>query len=198
MWVVSGPSGSGKTTLCEALLKDGRLKDEVVKSVSYTTRALRPGERAGRDYVPISEKKFLALKKRGALLENEKIFGSYYGTPKRAVLDAQKKGKDVLLCVDVKGARSIRRVFKGRTASVFILPPNLGALGARLKKRCTENKKEIEKRLRRVKIELSYMKDYDYVVVNDSFNDALDKLKAILTAKKCERTHVLHSVRNTH
>jgi guanylate kinase len=198
VWVVSGPSGSGKTTLCEALLKDSCLKREVVKSVSYTTRGLRPGERAGRDYVPISEKDFLALDKSGALLESEKIFGFYYGTPKRAVLDAQKKEKDVLLCVDVKGARNIRRIFSHHTASVFILPPNLGALGARLKKRSTENKKDIEKRLRRVKIELSYMKDYDYVVVNDSFTDALNKLKAILTAKKCERTHALHSARKPH
>ena len=198
VWIVSGPSGSGKTTLCEALLKDPALKKKIVKSVSYTTRPLRPGEREGRDYVHVSGRKFRELLARGEFLEHEKIFGSYYGTPRKAVREAAKAGKDLLLCVDVKGAATVRRFFKKESASIFVLPPHLGVLSERLQKRSTESKKDIAKRLRRVKIELSHRKDYDYVVVNDDLKEALKKLKSIVIAKRCEEGHVLHSVRKSY
>jgi len=193
-WVISGPSGSGKTTLCEALLKDAFWRKRLAKSVSYTTRPLRSGEKEGRDYRHISEEKFLKLKRDGGFYESEKIFGSYYGTPKKAFLDAKREGKDLLLSIDVKGARSLRKSLGKDAVSIFVLPPGLKVLQQRLRHRSTEGKKDIEKRLRRVKIELSFMKDYDYIVVNDDLKVALAKLKSILTAKQCEGTYVLRTI----
>lgn len=198
VWIVSGPSGSGKTTLCEALLKDPFWRKRIVRSVSYTTRPLRPGEKEGRDYVCVPPEKFRRLRAQGAFLESEKIFGFYYATPKKAVREAAAAQKDLLLSVDVKGAQSVRSFFKKDAVSIFILPPHLGALSERLVKRSTEDKKDIAKRLKRVKIELSRMKDYDYIVVNDEFQEALNKLKSILTATRCEGDYVLHSVRKSY
>lgn len=197
VWIISGPSGSGKTTLCDALLKDDHWKPRLVKSVSYTTRPKRPGEVEGRDYVHIGREDFLRLAGQRAFLEQEEIFGAYYGTPKKAVEDAKKAGKDLILCIDVKGARSVRRFFGKSATSIFIVPPHIGALNERLNKRSTESKKDIEKRLKRVKIELSLAKEYDYVVVNDDFSDALKKIKAILLAKSCEGDYVLRTVGKT-
>ncbi|HAJ57663.1 MAG TPA: guanylate kinase [Candidatus Omnitrophica bacterium] len=194
VWIISGPSGSGKTTLTDALLKDAYWKPRLVKSVSYTTRPKRPGEVEGRDYVHIGHKDFLRLLKQRAFLEHEEIFGASYGTPKKAVEDAKKAGRDLLLCIDVKGARRVRRFFGKSAVSVFILPPHLEALNERLVKRSTESKKDIEKRLKRVKIELSLAKEYDYVVVNDDLREALKKIKAILLAKSCEGDYVLRTV----
>lgn len=182
VWIISGPSGSGKTTLCEALLEERVWRRLLLKSVSFTTRPLRKGEREGRDYAHVSPRRFLQLRKRGAFLEHEKIFGFFYGTPKKVISDAQRRGKDLLLCIDVKGARSVRRHFRDNVASVFIVPPRRKALNDRLLRRSTEDKKDIEKRLRRVKIELAFKKDYDYVVVNDKFDTALKTLKTILSA----------------
>jgi len=193
-WIISGPSGSGKTTLCEALLKDVFWRKRLAKSVSYTTRPLRRGEKEGRDYRRISEERFLRLKEDGGFYESEKIFGFYYGTPKKAFLDANKAGKDLLLSIDVKGARSLRKSLGRQAVSIFVLPPGLKALRRRLRRRSTEGKKDIENRLRRVKIELSFMKDYDYIVVNDDLKVALAKLKSILTAKQCEGTYVLRTI----
>ena len=195
IWIVSGPSGSGKTTLCEALLKDKEFKRRLLKSVSVTTRLLRVGEREGRDYTHVSEKKFLTMIRRKAFLEHEKIFGFYYGTPKRIITEARRANKEALLCVDVKGAQTIRRSFGKNSVSIFIAAPHLKTLSDRLKKRCTEDKKEIEKRLRRVKIELSYRKNYDHVVINDRFDKALEKLKSLLTVKGDKGDYVVRSVR---
>ena len=193
-WIVSGPSGSGKTTLCEALLWDRFWKKRLLKSVSFTTRELRAGEKQGRDYRVISQEQFARLLERKAFLEHEKIFGFYYGTPKAVLDEALRKNKDLLLSIDVKGAQTVRKFLGKSAVSIFILPPKLKALSERLKNRSTESKKDIATRLRRVKIELSYVKKYDYVVVNDDFDEALKKLKGILLAKK--ESYVLRSIGN--
>ncbi len=189
-WIVSGPSGSGKTTLCEALQNDPVWRDRLIKSVSITTRCLRPGEVQGQDYVVVSEAEFRGLLRKGALLEHERIFGFYYGTPRKILEDARRQGRDALFCIDVKGAAAVRRRLKKDVFSIFIMPPSQKALLERLAGRGTENKKEIEKRLRRVKIEISCAKHYDYVVINDRLDAALEKIKAILTAKRCEVSYV--------
>jgi guanylate kinase len=187
VWVVSGPSGSGKTTLCAALLRDPFWKKRLMRSVSVTTRPLRPQERQGRDYTRISEAAFLGLLKKKAFLEYEKIFDAYYGTPRAVLAQAARQRKDVLLCIDVKGAQTVRRnLGRARVTSIFVVPPDIEALKQRLCRRSTEDKKDIEKRLKRVKIELSHMRQYDYIVVNDVFDEALNQLKAILAAKSCE------------
>jgi guanylate kinase len=186
VWIISGPSGSGKTTLTDALLKNDRWRSRLIRSVSYTTRLKRAGEVEGKDYTHVTPGRFRGLLKQGAFLEHEQIFGSYYGTPKKAVQDAKKAGRDLVLCIDVKGARKVRQFFGKNAVSIFILPPHVDALSERLKKRSTENKKDIEMRLKRVKIELSLAREYDYIVVNDDFSEALKKIKAILVAKSCE------------
>lgn len=185
-WIISGPSGSGKTTLCEALLKDRVLGKSLLKSVSYTTRLRRSNEKEGQDYHYISKDKFLELKSDNALLENEKIFETYYGTPKSIVNTAQKKGRDLLLAIDVKGAAKLRRYFKEKAVSIFIMPPDIQSLVKRLTQRRTETKKDIEKRLKRVKIETLCARDYDYIVINDDVDAALSRIKSIMVAKKCE------------
>ncbi len=195
--IISGPSGSGKTSLTDALLKDIFFKKRIVKSVSYTTRPKRPGEVEGKDYLHIGQEEFRKLLKKRAFLEHEHIFDFYYGTPKKAVEDAKRAGKDLLLCIDVKGARSVRRFFGKKAVSIFIYPPNAGVLNERLKGRSTESKKDIEKRLKRVKIELSSSKEYDYIVVNDDFSQALEKIKSIILAEYCEGDYVLRSVGKT-
>lgn len=184
-WIISGPSGSGKTSLCQALLKSSPWKRMLLKSVSYTTRPLRGSEKDERDYRHISEKKFLELRRRKAFLESEKIFGFYYGTPKKIVADAKKQNKDLLLCIDVKGAQTVKRALRKNAVSIFILTPKLKDLIERLRKRSTENKQDIQKRLKRVHMELSCRRGYDHIVVNDNFRKALEQIKAILTAKRC-------------
>jgi guanylate kinase len=197
VWIVSGPSGSGKTTLCTALLKDPVWRRRLRKSVSYTTRPPRAGEVEGRDYCHVTKKTFLALMKRRAFLEYEKIFGSYYGTPKKILAEAETRGQDVLLSIDVKGAATVRRALKGRARSIFIMPPDRSTLLKRLTRRSTETKKEIENRLKRVKIEVLRAKEYDYIVVNDDLKKAVRALKAILTAVRRKRAYGLRSAGKT-
>jgi guanylate kinase len=181
VWIVSGPSGSGKTTLVAALLKDKVWGKRLLKSVSYTTRPLRAGEKAGRDYVFVTKAVFDRLARTNGLLEYERIFDHAYGTSARILDDAQKKGRDAVLAIDVKGARTVKKKLGARAVSIFIMPPSPQVLRERLSRRSTEGKKEIEKRLRRVKIETAYAREYDFVVVNDRLSDALAALKAILT-----------------
>ncbi len=187
VWIVSGPSGSGKTTLCGALLKDPLWRRRLIKSVSYTTRALRAGEVEGRDYHHVSREAFLKLIKRRALLEHEEIFGSYYGTPRKILDQARRCRRDVLLSIDVKGASTVRRALKARARSIFIMPPDRTTLLNRLTHRSTETKKEIQNRLKRVKIEVLRAKEYDYIVVNKDLQKAVAALKAILAAERQER-----------
>ena len=190
VWIVSGPSGSGKTTLCEALLKERFWRRRLLKSVSYTTRPLRRDERAGRDYVRVTQKRFLALKARGGLLESEKIFGAHYGTPRKVLDDARRAGKEVLLCIDVKGAQTVRRRLKKGVVGIFVAPPTIEALMERLRRRSTEDNKEIITRLKRVKIELAFARFYDYILVNGDFREALRNFKSILRNKRCEGVYV--------
>ena len=125
--VLSGPSGSGKTTFYKKLLKDKALRLPIVKTVSFTTRPKRAGERHGRDYFFVSPKMFRYKKQKGHFLETEKVFGNDYGTPKKNVRDNLKKGKVVLLCIDVKGAKTIRKVFPD-ALTIFVKTPSLQVL----------------------------------------------------------------------
>ena len=198
VWIVSGPSGSGKTTLCQALLGERTWGKKLLKSVSYTTRPLRKGETEGRDYHHVSEKEFLELKRKRAFLENEKIFGFYYGTPRKIIADARRRQKDVLLSIDVKGAQTVKKALRAGVVSIFILAPKLGDLIKRLRQRSTENGQEMRRRLKRVKMELAYSRGYDYIVINDYVKKALEQIKSILTAKRCDGDYVLRTIRTTH
>ncbi len=177
--ILSGPSGSGKTTLHEKLLKSPAFKGKLIKSLSATTRAPRAGEKNGRDYLFLSKKEFLAKKKNDEFLESMQVFDNYYGTPKDKVQGALDKGKNVLLCIDVKGAALVSRRCKD-AVKIFIKTPTLKDLKNRLQKRATEDPKELNLRLKIAKEELKEANRYDYIVVNDTLGRAYRQLVQIL------------------
>ena len=183
IFIISAPSGCGKTTLCRRILRSNL---GLKYSVSMTTRPKRAGEINGKDYHFTAKNNFQKGIKENKFLEWAKTYGWYYGTPKWFVAQALKKGKDVLLSIDVKGAMNVRRLYP-ESVLIFVLPPSIKELKERLKKRNADDKKEINKRLKIVKKELSYVNKYDYSVVNDSVNNAIRKLKAIITAEKKQR-----------
>lgn len=180
IFVISAPSGCGKTSLIKALLKEDRL---LVHPPSFTTRVKRKGETGGKDYYFISGSEFKHRLVKGDFLEWSRPFGQYYATSKKAVLDNIRKGKDVILSLDFNGASFIRRNFK-ESVSIYLLPPSLRALRQRLIGRMTDRSSEIKKRLNRVKSDTCNIRKYDYVVVNDSFREAVRKLKSIIVAER--------------
>jgi guanylate kinase len=178
--ILSGPSGAGKTTLYKKLLRDKSFKGSLVRSISLTTRPKRPGEIHGRDYFFVSIKKFLYKQRAGHLLEYQKVFRDYYGTPYKPVRAYLHEGKSVLLCIDVKGAAIVKAKVPD-SLGIFIAPPNLAVLKERLVKRGTESKAELEVRLQRAGKELSQAKRYNYVFVNADLRRCYrDLRKAIL------------------
>jgi guanylate kinase len=177
--ILSGPSGSGKTTLHQKLLKSPSFKMKLVKSLSATTRLPRAGEKNGRDYLFLSKEDFLAKQKRGEFLEFMQVFENYYGTPKDKVDAALKKGKSVLLCIDVQGARVVSEKYPDALL-VFVKTPTLADLKKRLSKRGTESAEDFKLRLKVAKDELKEAKNYHHVVVNDTLAHAYRDLTKIL------------------
>ena len=153
-------------------------------SVSITTRPRRQGEANGKDYYFISKADFKKRISQNKFLEWTRTYGWYYGTPKNFVAGLLKKGRDILLSIDVKGAVNIKRLYPG-SVLIFIIPPSLKELKGRLNKRKSDDKKEIKKRLRIVKRELAFADKYNYSVINDNLNNAVCKLKAIVVAERC-------------
>ena len=181
LFVLSAPSGSGKTTLMEELLKaDPRL----VRSVSMTTRSPRPGERHGREYFFVTPAQFAQERRRRGLIEFAQVLNHWYGTPRRFVDAARRRGRGVLLGIDVQGARTLRQ--SGYPAvTIFIEPPGLAVLRQRLQRRGTEAPPQIQARLALARRELRCVSEYDYVVVNDRLSVAVAQLQAIITAERC-------------
>ncbi len=175
--VISAPSGCGKTTLCKKLLEDDL---ELVRSISATTRPPRSGEKNGVDYHFVSEKKFKHMAERGAFLEHERNFGYFYGTPKKAIENDLKKGRSILLSVDVKGAMRIKKIYPVGSVLIFILPPSITALKKRLLSRRSDGEDAISTRLNLAKKEIGYKDRYDYSIVNDRLDTAYRKLKNII------------------
>lgn len=180
--IISGPSGSGKTTLYKKLLASKKFKRRLVRSVSITTRPKRKGEKHGRDYLFVSLKMFAYKKRSGHFLESEQVFGNHYGTPNKNVQDLLRVRKNVLLCIDVKGAKSVRRKFP-KTVTIFIKTTSLAVLAARLKGRGSEQKNVVAQRLKTAKEELREAKKYKYVVINDNLRVAYSKLEAIIASE---------------
>jgi len=181
LFIISAPSGSGKTTLCNKLVDS---LEGLNRSISMTTRAPRVGERDGVDYIFIEKREFLKRNKNHEFLEWAKVFDEYYGTPKRYVRHLLSKGQDMLLNIDVQGAMKIKKL-KNRAVYIFILPPSTVSLKERLVNRSTDSKKDIARRLKLVRRELSYLSRYDYVVVNNVLQSALDSLRSIIIAERC-------------
>ena len=176
IFVLSSPSGGGKTTLCKKLLAKSR---RLVRSVSVTTRCPRRGEVNGKDYFFVSEDAFKRLRKRRGLLEWTEYAHSFYGTPLKPLKRSLASGKDVILLLDGRGAREVKKRFK-EAVTIFLLPPTLKDLEKRLAGRRTERKSQVTKRLRIAEEEITQAGWYDYVVVNDDLNRALRALKGIV------------------
>ena len=177
--IISGPSGSGKTTLHKMLLESPRLKGRLVKSISATTRPQRPGEKHGRDYLFISMDMFQYKIKAGHFLEWQKVFDNYYGTPKKAAKDLLSLGKHVLLCIDVKGAKVVHRMFPD-AISVFIKAPSLTVLKERLEARAQDSHQSRSLRLAIARQELLEAKHYNFQIVNDRLDHAYRQLESIV------------------
>lgn len=175
--IISGPSGSGKTTLHKKLLASRALRSKLVKSISAATRPRRLGEKNGRDYLFLTLKNFLDKIRRGYFLEWQKVFDHYYGTPRNYVEKLLKAGRDVLLCIDVKGAAVVRQAYP-EAITIFIKAPSAAILKKRLMTRGSENTADVRLRLKRARQELLEAKNYQYVIVNDNLERSLKELEA--------------------
>lgn len=182
MFVLSSPSGAGKTTLTRMLLEDE--KKNVELSVSVTTRPKRASEIEGRHYFFIDRKRFDEMAKRGDLLEWAEVHGNGYGTPRRPVEKFLRQGKDVLFDIDWQGTLQLYRAARPDVVSVFVLPPSVEELRARLARRAEDNHEIIQQRLRNAVEELDHWREYDYVLVNDDLDRSFKALKAILAAER--------------
>ena len=176
LYVVSAPSGAGKTSLVRALMER---EPRIRFSVSYTTRKPRPNEIAGRDYHFVSPERFAEMVARDEFLEHAQVFDNCYGTGVRAVEEALANGEQLLLEIDWQGARQVRaRLPEAR--SIFILPPTRQALEQRLKGRSTDSEAVIQRRLQDAAQDLTHWAEFDYVVINDHFDTALEDLRAVV------------------
>ncbi len=183
LFCISGPSGSGKTTLLATLLQDKKIAKLLSKSRSLTTRPKRTGERQGQDYFFVNKNKFENLLKAKKILESTKYLGYYYGTPKALVDKQLSQGRHLGLCLDLKGARTLKKLYPKNTVTIFVLPPSLGVLKKRIQGRCSQVKsRELAGRLRLAQKELQAAAKFDYRILNKNFNTALKSLKSIIFA----------------
>lgn len=190
LYIVSAPSGAGKTSLVKALIDS---MPQVRVSVSHTTRAMRPGEVDGVNYHFVDRERFLAMLERNEFLEHAEVFGNLYGTSQRWVEQTLAEGYDLILEIDWQGAQQVRRALP-QARSVFILPPSREALLQRLSNRGQDSEEVIAARMAQATAEMSHYVEYDYIVINDDFQQALDELKAILLGNRLTlaRQQALH------
>ena len=185
--MVVAPSGAGKSSLVNALLKQDAGID---LSVSFTTRAPRPGEVNGREYNFLSEAEFLARKEAGDFLESAKVHGNYYGTSKSWIESQMKNGRDVILEIDWQGARQVQAIIP-QAIWIFILPPSIQALEDRLLHRAQDDEATIQKRVMAAKEELTHVAEADYLVINDDFETALAELNQVVLASRLRKNSQL-------
>jgi len=180
LYIVSAPSGAGKTSLVKQLLAS---VPQLAVSISHTTRAMRPGERDGEDYFFVSHAEFQKMLNDLAFLEHAQVFDHYYGTAEQTVIDRLKGGYDVILEIDWQGAAQVKTLFPD-SLSIFILPPSIEVLRQRLLGRGQDNEVTIGRRMRDAVAEISHYPQYDYLVVNDDFDQAVMELTSIIIANR--------------
>lgn len=179
--VVSGPSGCGKGTICKEFLE--RNKDMSI-SISATTRKPRKGEVDGVNYFFLTEERFKEMVYKNEFVEYAHVHGNFYGTPKQFLLEKLKKGEDVFLEIDVQGALQLKKIYP-KGIFIFILPPSMEELKKRIIKRGTESEDDIKIRYRNAFEEAKYIKEYDYLAINDKVLKVVEKIESIIIAEKC-------------
>lgn len=185
LYIVAAPSGAGKTSLVNALVAD----DDALKlSVSYTTRPSRPGEQDGVQYHFVTEDTFAHMVKEQLFLEYAEVFGHHYGTSRQWIADTLEQQQDVILEIDWQGARQVGQIFH-HVKPIFILPPSLEVLRQRLEARRQDSMAVIESRMRQAIDEMSHYNEFEYLVVNDNFEQALADLRAIVKSERLKRRY---------
>lgn len=184
MLVLSSPSGAGKTTLSRRLLESD---SEIDMSVSATTRKPRPGEVDGKDYFFLSTEDFGIMRNKGEFLEHAKVFGNYYGTPRKPVEDALARGRDVLFDIDWQGTQQLDETAQEDLVKVFILPPSAQDLEKRLEKRAQDPADVVAARMAKASDEISHYQEYDYIIINENIDKAFMELQSVLRAERLKR-----------
>ncbi|MGH1397674.1 MAG: guanylate kinase [Alphaproteobacteria bacterium] len=187
MFVLSSPSGAGKTTITRELLKNN---DDLVSSISATTRGRRAGEVHGKDYFFVDTDAFRSMIENGEMLEHAKVFDNYYGTPKGPVEKALQAGKDVIFDIDWQGTQKLAEIARDDLVTVFILPPSRGELEKRLRNRAQdtlESEEQIQGRMSKASDEMSHYLEYDYVIINTDIPEAIKKAQLILDGERLKR-----------
>ena len=183
--ILSSPSGAGKTSIARALVEENK---SFLFSVSATTRKSRPGEVNGREYHFLTVDKFREKINDGQFLEHAKVFGNLYGTPLEPVMESINNGKDLIFDVDWQGGKQIRSSSLSKfVISIFILPPSIKALQERLMKRAQDSSETVKDRMTKSIGEIMHWKEYDYVIVNNNFEQTLHEVKSIITSEKLRR-----------
>jgi guanylate kinase len=180
VFLVAAPSGAGKSSLVNALLKQDA---SILLSISFTTRPPRPGEAHGREYHFVSPQEFAQRQAGGDFLESAQVHGNWYGTSRHWIEDKLGQGADVLLEIDWQGAQQVKRIFP-QAVGVFILPPSLETLRTRLQQRAQDPPEVVERRLAAARSEMQHAPEFDFVIVNERFEQALAELAAVVTAAR--------------
>ena len=180
LFVITAPSGAGKTSLIDALMRE----DPSLKfSVSYTTRAPRPGEKDGTDYHFVDDATFLAMRSRGEFLESAEVHGYRYGTSKKVILDALERGDNLILEIDWQGAQQVRNLYPD-TVGIFILPPSIEELERRMRARGQDSEDVIQRRMQNARAELSHAGEFKYAIINNHFDNARRQLADIIRTER--------------
>ena len=185
MIVLSSPSGAGKTSLSRKLLEKNK---NLFLSISFTTRPPRPLEVNESDYFFVSDEKFIEMLNKDEFLEHAKVFDFYYGTPKKPIMNALKSGKDILLDIDWQGTQQLMNSVQDDLVKIFVLPPSAKELEKRLLKRNQDADETVKKRMSKASNEISHYAEYDYIIMNEDFDESLKKINSILIAEGLKRT----------
>ena len=185
MIVLSSPSGAGKTSLSRKLLEKNK---NLFLSISFTTRPPRPLEVNESDYFFVDEKKFIDMLNKDEFLEHAKVFDFYYGTPKKPVMNALKSGKDILFDIDWQGTQQLMNSVQDDLVKIFVLPPSAIELEKRLLKRNQDTDETVKSRMSKASDEISHYAEYDYIIINEDFDESLEKINSILIAEGLKRT----------